>query len=37
MSMNDAQPSPTHMIMSTLIRLGLAHYVITTNLDGKNL
>jgi len=32
--MNDAQPTPTHMAQSTLIRLGLAHYVVTTNLDG---
>jgi NAD-dependent SIR2 family protein deacetylase len=32
--MMEAQPSPSHMAQSTLIRLGLAHYVITTNLDG---
>jgi NAD-dependent SIR2 family protein deacetylase len=32
--MCDAQPTPTHMAMATLIRLGLAHYVVTTNLDG---
>jgi NAD-dependent SIR2 family protein deacetylase len=32
--MGDAQPTPTHMAMATLIRLGLAHYVVTTNLDG---
>jgi len=31
-SMNDAQPTPTHMAMSTLIRLGKAHFCITTNL-----
>eukprot|EP01087_Luapelamoeba_hula_P003285 TRINITY_DN13093_c0_g1_i1.p1 TRINITY_DN13093_c0_g1~~TRINITY_DN13093_c0_g1_i1.p1 ORF type:complete len:400 (-),score=65.74 TRINITY_DN13093_c0_g1_i1:50-1249(-) len=30
----DAQPTLTHMAMSTLMRLGLAHYVVTTNLDG---
>lgn len=33
-SMNDAQPTFTHMAMATLIRKGIAHYVITTNLDG---
>jgi len=32
--MNDAQPTATHMAMSTLIRKKLAHFVITTNLDG---
>lgn len=32
--MIDAQPTPTHMAMSTLIRRGIAHYVVTTNLDG---
>jgi len=32
--MMDAQPSPTHMAMATLIRLQKAHYVVTTNLDG---
>ncbi|ELR25114.1 transcriptional regulator, Sir2 family protein [Acanthamoeba castellanii str. Neff] len=32
--MCDAQPTPSHMAMATLLRLGLAHYVITTNLDG---
>lgn len=32
--MCDAQPTPTHMAMATLIRLGIAHYCITTNLDG---
>jgi NAD-dependent SIR2 family protein deacetylase len=32
--MLDAQPTLTHMAMATLIRLGLAHFVITTNLDG---
>lgn len=31
-SMNDAQPTATHMAMSTLIRVGKAHFVITTNL-----
>jgi len=30
----DALPTPTHMAQATLIRLGLAHYVVTTNLDG---
>eukprot|EP00005_Dracoamoeba_jomungandri_P008942 CAMPEP_0174263452 /NCGR_PEP_ID=MMETSP0439-20130205/18776_1 /TAXON_ID=0 /ORGANISM="Stereomyxa ramosa, Strain Chinc5" /LENGTH=338 /DNA_ID=CAMNT_0015348803 /DNA_START=35 /DNA_END=1048 /DNA_ORIENTATION=- len=30
----DAQPTPTHMAMATLIRQGKAHYVVTTNLDG---
>jgi NAD-dependent SIR2 family protein deacetylase len=33
-SMLDAQPSLTHMMQATLIREGLAHYVVTTNLDG---
>eukprot|EP01089_Gocevia_fonbrunei_P013077 TRINITY_DN3248_c0_g1_i1.p1 TRINITY_DN3248_c0_g1~~TRINITY_DN3248_c0_g1_i1.p1 ORF type:complete len:156 (-),score=29.25 TRINITY_DN3248_c0_g1_i1:480-947(-) len=33
-AMVDAQPTPTHMAMSTLIRKGIAHYVVTTNLDG---
>ncbi|KAH3762830.1 transcriptional regulator, Sir2 family protein [Pelomyxa schiedti] len=33
-SMLDAQPSDTHMAMATLIRVGLAHFVVTTNLDG---
>jgi len=32
--MIDAQPTPTHMAMATLIRRGMAHYVVTTNLDG---
>eukprot|EP00727_Mastigamoeba_balamuthi_P006497 m51a1_g2468 putative transcriptional sir2 family protein (467) ;mRNA; r:36099-37602 len=32
--MQDAEPSVTHMAMATLIRLGYAHYVVTTNLDG---
>jgi NAD-dependent SIR2 family protein deacetylase len=32
--MMDAQPTPSHMAMSTLIRKGIAHFVITTNLDG---
>ncbi|KAH3757057.1 transcriptional regulator, Sir2 family protein [Pelomyxa schiedti] len=32
--MTDAEPSVTHMAMATLMRLGLAHHVITTNLDG---
>lgn len=32
--MIDAQPTPTHMAMATLIRKKLAHYVVTTNLDG---
>ncbi|KAL6061274.1 Transcriptional regulator, Sir2 family protein [Balamuthia mandrillaris] len=32
--MLDAQPTPTHMAQATLIRRGLAHYVVTTNLDG---
>jgi len=30
----DALPTPTHMAQATLIRLGIAHYVVTTNLDG---
>jgi NAD-dependent SIR2 family protein deacetylase len=30
----DAQPSLSHMSMATLINKGLAHYVVTTNLDG---
>lgn len=34
-SMCDAQPTLTHMAMATLIRHHKAHYVITTNLDGK--
>jgi len=33
-SMMDALPTPTHMAQATLIRLGLAHFVVTTNLDG---
>jgi len=33
-SMNDAQPTLTHMAMATLIRRNICHYVITTNLDG---
>jgi len=32
--MCDAQPTLTHMAQATLIRLGIAHYVVTTNLDG---
>lgn len=32
--MNDAQPSFSHMAQATLIELGLAHFVVTTNLDG---
>lgn len=32
--MLDAQPSFSHMAQATLIRRGLAHYVVTTNLDG---
>lgn len=32
--MTDAQPSLTHMMQATLIRNGLAHFVVTTNLDG---
>lgn len=32
--MQDAEPSNTHMAMATLIRNGLAQFVITTNLDG---
>ena len=30
----DAQPTLTHMAMATLIHKNLAHYVVTTNLDG---
>jgi len=30
----DALPTPTHMAQATLIRIGIAHYVVTTNLDG---
>jgi len=30
----DALPTPTHMTQATLIRLGIAHYIVTTNLDG---
>jgi len=30
----DALPTPTHMAQATLIRLGLAHFIVTTNLDG---
>jgi len=32
--MTDAQPTFTHMTMATLIKRNIAHYVITTNLDG---
>lgn len=32
--MIDAQPSLSHMAQATLIRLGIAHYVVTSNLDG---
>jgi len=32
--MTDAQPTFTHMTMATLIKRSIAHYVITTNLDG---
>jgi len=32
--MNDAQPTLTHMAQATMIRLGVAHFVVTTNLDG---
>eukprot|EP00746_Dinoflagellata_sp_MGD_P165071 gnl/MRDRNA2_/MRDRNA2_94136_c0_seq1.p1 gnl/MRDRNA2_/MRDRNA2_94136_c0~~gnl/MRDRNA2_/MRDRNA2_94136_c0_seq1.p1 ORF type:complete len:539 (+),score=82.98 gnl/MRDRNA2_/MRDRNA2_94136_c0_seq1:129-1745(+) len=32
--MVDAQPTLTHMAIATLIRQGLANYVVTTNLDG---
>jgi NAD-dependent SIR2 family protein deacetylase len=32
--MNDAQPTLTHMAQATMIRLGIAHFVVTTNLDG---
>jgi len=30
----DATPTPCHMAMATLIRLGHAKHVVTTNLDG---
>merc|ERR1719478_918174 len=32
--MTDAQPTLSHMMQATLIRRGLAHFVVTTNLDG---
>jgi len=32
--MTDAQPTLSHMMQATLIRQKLAHYVVTTNLDG---
>jgi NAD-dependent SIR2 family protein deacetylase len=32
--MTDAQPTLSHMMQATLIRSGLAHFVVTTNLDG---
>jgi len=32
--MTDAQPTLSHMMQSTLIQKGLAHFVVTTNLDG---
>merc|ERR1719217_1747921 len=32
--MEDAQPTLSHMMQSTLIRKGFAHFVVTTNLDG---
>eukprot|EP01105_Mastigella_eilhardi_P016499 TRINITY_DN3776_c0_g1_i4.p1 TRINITY_DN3776_c0_g1~~TRINITY_DN3776_c0_g1_i4.p1 ORF type:complete len:222 (-),score=34.64 TRINITY_DN3776_c0_g1_i4:63-728(-) len=32
--MMEAEPSVSHMAQATLIRLGLAHHVVTTNLDG---
>ena len=32
--MIDAQPTLAHMAMASLIRRDLAHYVVTTNLDG---
>jgi len=32
--MTDAQPTLSHMMQSTLIHAGLAHFVVTTNLDG---
>jgi len=30
----DAQPTVTHVAMATMIKRGIAHYVVTTNLDG---
>eukprot|EP01012_Entosiphon_sulcatum_P003291 TRINITY_DN11000_c0_g1_i1.p1 TRINITY_DN11000_c0_g1~~TRINITY_DN11000_c0_g1_i1.p1 ORF type:complete len:376 (-),score=56.88 TRINITY_DN11000_c0_g1_i1:55-1149(-) len=30
----DAEPTVTHMAMATLVRMGIAHCVVTTNLDG---
>ena len=30
----DAQPTLSHMAIATLVRRGLAHFVVTTNLDG---
>lgn len=33
-SMLAAQPTLTHMAMSTLVRRGMAQHVVTTNLDG---
>mmetsp|Transcript_8694 Transcript_8694/g.16873 ORF Transcript_8694/g.16873 Transcript_8694/m.16873 type:complete len:533 (-) Transcript_8694:83-1681(-) len=32
--MIDAQPTLAHMAMATLVRRKMAHYVVTTNLDG---
>lgn len=32
--MTDAQPTLSHMMQATLIRAGLANFVVTTNLDG---
>eukprot|EP00727_Mastigamoeba_balamuthi_P012701 m51a1_g8053 putative transcriptional sir2 family protein (465) ;mRNA; f:118182-119805 len=32
--LHDAEPNETHMAMATLVRLGYARYVVTTNLDG---
>merc|ERR1711998_255057 len=32
--LTNAQPTTGHMVLSTLVRRGLAHHVVTTNLDG---
>merc|ERR1712023_50922 len=32
--MTDAQPTLSHMMQATLIRKKMAHFVVTTNLDG---
>jgi len=32
--LQSARPTASHMTMSTLVRLGIANHVVTTNLDG---